>query len=299
MQEHKKIAENFLTQAKLDLTIKDILPLKGGVSSNMSHIVLLNNDSLSSFVVRSHPELKGVSKRINLEDEAKILKTLELTNVPVPEVYAFEKNYIIMEYVAATPFYKNKCTKQYIENYAAALAHLHMSGVIVEDVSMSSMQQRIDLKLNESQRPLDTSLQEELIRETITKHASQINSARNVFLHSDMWPGNVLVDDKFNVQAVVDWEEPLVGDPLWDLSICQLEFLWLFGKEASQYLTNCYFEITQYSRLNLRYYDLLVSIRPFGRLPIWHSGLKDIGRSDISLKEMIDKHHSFVGGALK
>ncbi len=58
-------------------------------------------------------------------------------------------------------------------------------------------------------------------------------------LHGDFWPGNLLwVDDALN--AVLDWEDAAVGDPLSDIACTMLELTYLFGTAAAAAFAEAY-----------------------------------------------------------
>lgn len=62
---------------------------------------------------------------------------------------------------------------------------------------------------------------------------------REVLLHGDYWPGNVLWRDG-RIEAVIDWEDAALGDPLADVAQCRLELLWRQGEEAMDAFTTAY-----------------------------------------------------------
>jgi aminoglycoside phosphotransferase (APT) family kinase protein len=72
-------------------------------------------------------------------------------------------------------------------------------------------------------------------------------------LHGDFWPGNLLwVDDRLN--AVLDWEDAAIGDPLSDVACTMLELTYPFGARAASAFAAAY---RQYAVLDDR------------RLPLW------------------------------
>ena len=58
-------------------------------------------------------------------------------------------------------------------------------------------------------------------------------------LHGDFWHGNLLWQGE-QLQAIIDWEDAMLGDPLADLGKSRLELLWALGEAALESYTAHY-----------------------------------------------------------
>jgi aminoglycoside phosphotransferase (APT) family kinase protein len=117
-----------------------------------------------------------------------------------------------------------------------------------------------------------------------------------VLLHGDYWPGNLLWNAG-RLVAVVDWEEPRIGDPLVDVAISRLDLLWMLGADAMHAFTRAYIAITNVDVACLPYWDLCAALRPASNLPAWAGSWPDLGRPDISEATMRAGHRQFVDRA--
>jgi aminoglycoside phosphotransferase (APT) family kinase protein len=77
-------------------------------------------------------------------------------------------------------------------------------------------------KLQKRPENLDESLDEGLIRNTLESFWPLHQGNKEVLLHGDFWPGNVLWKED-RLVAVIDWEDAALGDPLADFANSRLE----------------------------------------------------------------------------
>jgi aminoglycoside phosphotransferase (APT) family kinase protein len=138
---------------------------------------------------------------------------------------------------------------------------------------------------------LDESLDEGRIREAMKVYNFQVKLTRLSLLHGDYWPGNILWKDG-QLKAILDWEDAATGEPLTDLANARLEVLWAFGYEAMELFTAHYkASMPELNYGKLAYWDLLISLKPMGKLGEWADSLE-------REQKMREGHKAFVAQAL-
>jgi aminoglycoside phosphotransferase (APT) family kinase protein len=144
---------------------------------------------------------------------------------------------------------------------------------------------------------MDAAAEEPAIREALRAHWPPPFNAP-CQLHGDFWPGNILWEAGA-ISAVLDWEDALIGDPLYDLAIARLDWLWVAGPEGAWAFTESFFA----ARPNLNWdalplWDLVAATRPLYGFAEWATGWDDFDRPDITEAAMRDAHKWFVRQAL-
>jgi aminoglycoside phosphotransferase (APT) family kinase protein len=100
--------------------------------------------------------------------------------------------------------------------------------------------------------------------------------------------------------AVLDWEEPAVGDPLADLAIARLDLAWAYGEAAMHRFTASYRDVSRLDWSRLPHWELWAALRPMSRLARWAPvyAAPPLCRPDISEASMQQGHRRFVEQAL-
>ncbi|MFF2890832.1 aminoglycoside phosphotransferase family protein [Paenibacillus sp. NPDC057967] len=180
----------------------------------------------------------------------------------------------------------------YAELLGSQLAAIHRAAISRSDLPfLADMYVVIADKLQATPVRLDDSLNEGSIREALDQAWPDLQRNREVILHGDYWPGNVLWKDG-SIAAVLDWEDAAWGDPMSDVGNARLELLWSYGEEAMEAFTRQYrAEMPHLAYECLPYWDLCAALRPASRLSGW--GLEpDVERI------MRERHTGFVAQAL-
>lgn len=204
---------------------------------------------------------------------------------------------VVMEALDGVPVYAPDNLNEYVEQFAAGLAQVHLCDVPLEQlVRLPDQHARLNHVIDWHPPQLDDSLREGKIREVLTSGWPLPKCETPRLLHGDYWPGNVLWQDG-RLTALVDWEETEYGDPLGDLAITRLEMVWTFGHDAIDRFTAKYQALTGADLTMLPYWDLTAAIRPSHYLHLWAEGWPQMGRPDITAETMRQAHHVFVDRA--
>lgn len=130
---------------------------------------------------------------------------------------------------------------------------------------------------------LDETLNLSLIRDLLKSYMPLRPMNKEVILHGDYWPGNILwKEDK--LVSIIDWEDAGLGDPLADLANSQLEILFHFGMDAMSDFTIQYKSMMlELNFTNLPFWQLFAALR-LSDFPEWglEKARKIAGRKDTS-----------------
>lgn len=136
------------------------------------------------------------------------------------------------------------------------------------------------------------------IRAATLRKPSEAEANPPVFCHGDFWPGNLLWRDQ-KLAAIIDWEESLIGEPLYDVAIARLDLFWIVGEAGMDRFTELYQARSGARLTNLPYWDLVASLRPIGGIEDWAKSYPHLGRPDVTAETMIRDHDVFVDRALR
>ena len=168
------------------------------------------------------------------------------TSVPVPEVYAFDNSetdfefkYIVMEKVEGEPMYQYMDypqKKSLIRNTGELLGELHNSihfenfgglkqaengFVEVEPQEWSSMFKQLIWKITTHLEKIEADETRDRIRDVVEENLYLLESRdTSVLLHQEFSPRN-MVGTEQGINAVIDWERSISGDPEYDLAIAE------------------------------------------------------------------------------
>lgn len=250
--------------------------LTGGISAQVTALEVEKADgSTQKMVVRVHGDV-DFNKNTNVaRDEFTILQILHSAGIAAPQPYfldqsdtIFGRPYLVTEFIEGTTDFAPSRVEDALGEMAVQLARIHSIDGTRRDLDFlpSYYSQMV------TQRPavLDDSLQEGRIRDVVEKAWPFEQHNPSTLLHGDFWPGNVMWRDG-QFQAVIDWEDVLVGDPLRDLCTVRLELLWGYGADGMNSFTQRYLSLNPVDARVLPYWDLYAALRPASKLSIWAS----------------------------
>ncbi|TSD85898.1 phosphotransferase [Mycobacterium sp. KBS0706] len=272
-------------------------PLAGGVSAEVTALEVVHPDGRAeTLVLRRHGAADLARDPDIAAHEFRLLQLLQAAGVPAPlPLYLDESGTIL-----PTPFLLQSFVDgdtedvpadldDHMRQLAGALAAIHR--VPASEVPFLPLQEEQAAALIAQPRPeLDESLAESRLRTALA--ASWPPPRRNppVLLHGDVWPGNLLWRGG-RLQAMVDWEDAAIGDPLADLANARLELFIALGENAMAALTRHYLAISAIDTAALPLWDLWAALRPIAGLPGW--GLEP--EVEHRLRE---RHRAFTARAL-
>jgi aminoglycoside phosphotransferase (APT) family kinase protein len=275
-------------------------PLEGGVSAQIDAVAMQRADrSVHTVVIRQHP---CVAKEYRL---LRFLANSDAFSVPVPTPYFLDTSgailpepYLVMAYVEGECLEPAAGDLDIITGMARTLAAIHRVPVPLDALTFLERDQtRIELLLARKLPPTNIGhLLAVRIRDALVAAGpdSGANADRQVLLHGDFWPGNVLWREGL-IRAILDWEDAGLGNPLRYLANLRLELCWAAGKKAAhhitvQYAAEMHLDADRLTR-ELARWDLLAALKPMGAIADW--GLEPAEESG-----MRQAHQEFVEDAL-
>ncbi|MDR0270654.1 phosphotransferase [Paenibacillus sp.] len=273
--------------------------LKGGVSAQVTALQIEKSDgSLAKLVVRQHGKADRSRNPYIARDEFLLLQALKEAGLPASAPYVVYDSedsdytpFIVTNFVEGISNISLTDVPNAMTQLAAVLTDIHH--VDREERSLHFLPQQIDLcsaKLEKRPEQMDNSLSEGRIRIVLESVWPLPQMNRDVLLHGDFWPGNIMWKDGC-IAAVIDWEDAAQGDPLYDLANSRLEMLWAYGVAAMLQFTYQYqLRNSDLDFTKLSYWDLYAVLKPA-------SSLSDWGLEADTERQMREKHRWFTDQA--
>lgn len=272
--------------------------LTGGVSAEVTMLEIVQTDGQKEkLVVRQHGAADRSRNPQIAQDEFRLLRGLHAAGLPVPHPIfcagtEAPKPYVVTEFVEGQVDMSPVNLIAAVESMADTLTDIHQ--VDWSRYGLHFLPKQTDwcaALLGKQPAQPDESLQETLIRGILATAWPLPHAHKDVLLHGDYWPGNLLWNEG-RLAAVMDWEDAALGDPLFDLANGRLEILWAFGEDAMHRFTGRYqARSPQLDYSLLPCFDLMAALKPAGGLSNW--GLEpEIERS------MRERHRWFTAQAI-
>jgi len=282
--------------------IDRVSELGGGVSARAVVVdLVLAGSTFRRVVVRRPRRGTPEATRAALRSEFALLGWCRRCSIPAPEPYFVDERHgaIVLEYIEGQVDLSFGGLENRISQMAEQLARLHQLPVGGELGFLEPRSASAERDIREYPPELDASLNEAELRARLGELWPWPQHNADAVLHGDYWPGNLLWREG-QLVAVLDWEEPAVGDPLADLAIARLDMLWAFGDAAMQRFTERYRAVSRLAWSQLPHWDLWAALRPMSRLPRWAPAYATphLGRPDVTESSMRHGHRRFVEQAL-
>jgi aminoglycoside phosphotransferase (APT) family kinase protein len=279
-------------------------PLAGGVSSQVTAIEAeLPGSTAQKLVVRQYGPANLLSDPQSAAHEYLLLTLLQSAGLAVPSPRLADESreilpvpYLVTEFiegeVCTEPAQVTLPVTDFARELAAFLARLHGSGVTRAAAAHladngTTATQRLETRTGR----LDAALSEAAVRAALASIWPPPEVNRQVLLHGDYWPGNVLWRHGA-ITGVIDWEDAAFGDPLADLCLTRMELCMAFGTAAMHELTRAYRDhVPGLDMTALPQWDLYAALRHAGRMSSWGLAAADLARLRAG-------HRAFVAIAL-
>jgi len=271
--------------------------LAGGVSAEVLALEAAHPDGRAETVVlRRHGAADRARDPEIAAQEFRLLQVLQAAGVPAPLPLHLDTSGTILPTPWLLQSFVDGDTEDvpadldgHMRQLAEALAAIHR--VPAADLAFLPRQEEQAAALIARSRPEpDESLAESRLRATLAAAWPPPRRNPPALLHGDVWPGNLLWRGS-RLQAVIDWEDAAIGDPLADLANARLELFIAHGEDAMAALTRHYLAVSEIDTTALPLWDLWAALRPIAGLPGW--GLAPEAEHRLRIR-----HRAFTGRAL-
>jgi aminoglycoside phosphotransferase (APT) family kinase protein len=284
--------------------------LQGGLSADMTLLTIKRNDGREQQMILRQLSAATFARQPDAAiNEFRLLELLHLNGLPTPVPYYLDQSgeilptpYLVVEYIPGEVDFSPSDLKGRILQMAEQLAHIHSIDLSGTDCSfLVNASSYCDEALNEQVSASDPGMDLDRVVEVLQSHDKTVKRNLPVLLHGDFWPGNILWQSG-HLEAIIDWEDAQLGDPLIDLAISRLDLLWIFGTEAMLLFTHHYDSMAHPDLTNLPYWDLCAALR-LARLVAsdlagWAAFFQPYGRQDISGESIRISCRLFIDQAL-
>jgi aminoglycoside phosphotransferase (APT) family kinase protein len=272
-------------------------PLAGGVSAEVTALDIAYPDGRAeTLVLRRHGAADLARDPDIAAHEFRLLQVLQAAGVPAPTPLHLDTSgtilptpWLLQSFVDGDTEDVPADPDDHMRQLAEALAAIHR--VPASDVPFLPQQEDQAAALIARPRPEpDETLAESRLRAALAPAWPPPRSNPPVLLHGDVWPGNLLWR-RGRLQAVIDWEDAAIGDPLADLANARLELFIARGEDAMAALTRHYLALSEIDATALPLWDLWAALRPIAGLPGW-------GLEPDEERRMRERHRAFTSRVL-
>ena len=280
--------------------------LKGGISCRMDVLEFSSdtgrNDETSEVVVRQYGPWHIGDDPHPGTIEAAVLELLEKNDVAAPSLILDRKATKIMgNRTIVTSFIdvKQKMIPHdlvdWAEQLVGAISKVHGTPVTSKVRKLlPSLYTGFDRQFSRDE-PTEVIAQHPLGRDLWQKAKDlwpSVAKTEDYLIHADYWPGNTLWNDD-KLVAIVDWEEPRLGEPTWDIAVIVQDAA-CFGMDIEDAV------ISQHRRVSgrtLKDYDFWRIAVALGEMPdpgVWVAGYRALGGIAFTAKNVRDNHTASV-----
>ncbi|MBN1373263.1 MAG: phosphotransferase [Anaerolineaceae bacterium] len=258
-------------------------------------------------VLRCPGEAQLIQNPATIENEYRVLLLGQALGLPMPAPLLFlppgaefSAACLVMKYVEGGLDFSPAHLEDYLAQMAGALAQIHAATCAKAGLDFLPRQESAILEaLPEVATPAD--LPSSPIHAALQAFSPPAPANPSAMLHGDYWPGNLLWQNG-RLQAVIDWEDASLGDPLIDLGIARLEVVWMFGPPVLPLFTQAYVARNRLDFSALPYWDLYAALR-LSRLvdtdlAAWAASFAPQGRADLTASVLAERFDWFVKQAL-
>jgi aminoglycoside phosphotransferase (APT) family kinase protein len=221
-------------------------PVFGGTAATMHRLDLVDGLGATRVVIERRPGSGYFLRQSGaFAREAVATRLAHDAGLPVAEVLGFGEDWSIAQWIDGAVHSERAVWPGYAMSMATILARLHSvaADAVTGGLGDGWMPDHIARTRDMvglgaiSEMPADRQPLLERLAE-VWPHV-EASTAPAVFLHGDLWPGNVLWTQK-RLAAVIDWENCAVGAWQADVLSCRLELSMAHGSAIAQEFVDAY-----------------------------------------------------------
>lgn len=251
--------------------------LTGGLSANVVLAeVELPDTGATRYVVRRYGSADSGRNPHIARDEFGLLSVVREHGVPAPFPVAFDASaetfpepVLVVRYLEGSPQFRGELDS-YLDQTARALAKIH--AIDPDDKRLAFLMPvgdpLHDVRSCLASASIDSRAHASVLRALENRRVPLPINA-DTLLHGDVFSGNLIWRD-CRLSGVIDWEDAAIGDPLYDLAKCRVEYSCEHGVEAADQLTRFYASANPEVNLTgLVWWDLAIALRLRTKMDTW------------------------------
>ena len=192
--------------------------------------VIARGQCVRRLVLLTHSQADRERNPQIARDEFRLLKTLQAAGLPVPAALYLgesqEPPFLITSFVQGASRLETDDVPAFCRKLAAVLCAVHAVDLLEHELAF--LPQLGDSIVGGAPLPNAT---QGRIHAALKSALPKVEFNAPTLLHGDFWLGNLLWKGD-RLEAIIDWEDAMIGDPLADLGKSRLEILWALGGEA-------------------------------------------------------------------
>jgi len=128
---------------------------------------------------------------------------------------------------------------------------------------------------------------------TVAASWDLLAGASAVLTHYDYWSGNT-VWERGALTGVVDWSGGAVGPRGFDVGWCRLDLYLLYDEHIADVFLDSYQTASRSVLADVRLWDLWAVTRSHQIVESWVPNYRDLGRADLTAKELRKRHNAWT-----
>jgi aminoglycoside phosphotransferase (APT) family kinase protein len=292
-----------------DANVISTKKLTGGISCRMDVLEYKSpNVGNVKVVTRQYWENENPANDNRLWSEPTVLMALTANSVLAPTVIVdftiaseiLGRPSVVISYLDGGPNLTPKSPHDWAIQLANAIADVHAVPITPElDTKLESAYSSIDGWMNAPEPP-----------QQFAKHAlgtelwhamrdiwPTIDTSPRKLLHGDYWPGNTVWNGE-TLLAIVDWEEPVIGDPMMDVGYFLSDAAY-FDIDIEETFLNSYMLASGNRIIDLRFWKMAAAARAMPDVGPWAQGYAELSIRTMTADEIRGAHHDFTKSLLK
>jgi len=282
--------------------------LAGGISSRMDGLEYESLGTVARKVVtRQYWESKNPEDDDRLFGESAVLRALSANGVPAPEVVVdlevaseiFGRPAIVISYLEGIPNLATHDPDNWARQLAAALARIHSTPVAPQLMTVVGSAHNEITKWMTQIEPSDHFKKHALgieLWNAMRRLWPSVDTSETHLLHGDFWPGNTVWDGE-TLLAIVDWEWPALGEPMYDVGYFLTDAVY-FGIDIEDTFLEAYEHASGNQIEDLLFWKMAATARAMPDIGPWARGYSELGILTMTADEIQRAHAECVQGLL-
>lgn len=282
--------------------------LAGGISCRMDVLEYESPETPAQKVItRQYWESRNPEADNRLYGEPAVLRALRANGVPAPDLIVdletaseiFGRPAVVISYLDGIPNLIPDDPADWARQLAVALARVHSTPVISQLSTVVGSAHTDITKWMTQTEPSDRFKKHTLgieLWKAMRQLWPDVDASAKQLLHGDFWAGNTVWDGE-TLLAIVDWEEPAVGEPMLDIGYFLTDATY-FGIDIEDAFLEQYKQASGNQIKDLLFWKMVAAARAMPDVGPWAQGYSELGIRTLTADEIRRAHSDCVQGLL-